>query len=146
MKFISHRGNLYGPNKALENHPEYILKAIKMGFNVEIDVRVKNNLFYLGHDIPQYKVDAKFLVNKKLWCHAKDLNALYKLNEINTHFFWHQEDDVTITNKGFFWTYPGKKLFKKSICVLPEKASYKKIECFGICSDYIAKYKKNFNK
>ena len=146
MKFISHRGNLYGPNKSHENHPKYILNAIKMGFNVEVDVRIKDNFFYLGHDFPQYKIDAKFLINNKLWCHAKDLNALNKLNKIKSHFFWHQEDDVTITNKGFFWTYPGKQLFKKSICVLPEKASYKKFKCFGICSDYIVKYKKKLNK
>ena len=30
---------------------------------------------------------------------------------------------------GFIWTYPGKKLLNKSICVLPEKANYKKISC-----------------
>ena len=87
MKFISHRGNLYGPNKLHENHPKYILNAIKMGFNVEVDVRIKDNFFYLGHDFPQYKIDAKFLINNKLWCHAKDLNALNKLNKIKSHFF-----------------------------------------------------------
>ena len=52
MKFISHRGNLNGPIEEYENHPEYILEALKKGFNVEIDVRVKNDTFYLGHDFP----------------------------------------------------------------------------------------------
>ena len=37
MKFISHRGNLNGPIEEYENHPEYILEALKKGFNVEID-------------------------------------------------------------------------------------------------------------
>ena len=41
MKFISHRGNLDGPMKEFENHPDYINDAIKKGFDVEIDVRVK---------------------------------------------------------------------------------------------------------
>ena len=28
----------------------------------------------------------------------------------------------------------------KSICVLPEIANYEKINCIGICSDFIQKY------
>jgi hypothetical protein len=146
MKFISHRGNLNGPIEEYENHPEYILEALKKGFNVEIDVRVKNDTFYLGHDFPKYKINKKFLINNKLWCHAKDLETINKLDKLKCHFFWHQEDDVTITSQGYFWTYPGKKLFKKSICVLPEKSTYKKFECYGICSDYILKYKKKIKR
>ena len=146
MFLISHRGNTNGINKDEENQIDYIKSAINKGFDVEIDVRTYKNKLYLGHDTPEVLIDDEFLKNNKLWCHAKDLNALNKLNKIKSHFFWHQEDDVTITNKGFFWTYPGKQLFKKSICVLPEKASYKKFKCFGICSDYIVKYKKKLNK
>ena len=146
MKFISHRGNLDGPMKEFENHPDYINDAIKKGFDVEIDVRVKNESFYLGHDFPTYKIDEKFLINNKLWCHAKDLDAMNKLSKIKCHFFWHQEDDVTITSKGYLWTFPGKKIFKKSICVLPEKTNYKNFACYGICSDYILKYKKKLKK
>jgi hypothetical protein len=146
MKFISHRGNLNGPIEEYENHPEYIHEALKKGFDVEIDVRVKNDILYLGHDFAKYKINEKFLINNKLWCHAKDLETINKLGKIKCHFFWHQKDDVTITSLGYFWTYPGKKLFKKSICVLPEKASYKKFECYGICSDYILKYKKKLKR
>ena len=36
MIYISHRGNLTGPNKKWENNPEYIRKALDDGFNVEI--------------------------------------------------------------------------------------------------------------
>ena len=81
------------------------------------------------------------LSNKKIWCHAKTSEALSALDKIKAHFFWHQEDDYTITSKGYIWTYPGKKLFSKSICVLPEKANYKEINCLGICSDFIERYK-----
>ena len=38
MIFISHRGNLNGKKKKLENKPVYIKDAIKKGFNVEVDV------------------------------------------------------------------------------------------------------------
>ncbi|NCV86886.1 MAG: hypothetical protein EBW14_13690, partial [Oxalobacteraceae bacterium] len=66
---ISHRGNLYGPNKELENSPEYIIQAINSGYNVEIDFWVVDNLLYLGHDYPQYKIDQFFLDSyiKKIW-------------------------------------------------------------------------------
>jgi len=63
------------------------------------------------------------------------------LEKIKAHYFWHQEDDYTITSEGYIWTYPGKKLFNKSICVLPETHDYKNLNCLGICSDFIEKYK-----
>lgn len=145
MIFISHRGNLNGKNKNLENNPEYVLDAIKKGFHVEIDVWYTDS-FYLGHDNPEFKVTKKFLENKKFWCHAKNLMALFKLRNVNSKYFWHQEDDYTLTSNGYIWTYPGKKLLKKSICVLPE-TNKKKIPDFvgGICSDFIEKYKKRYD-
>lgn len=140
MHFISHRGNINKINKKKENSPDYIKYALKLGYEVEVDVRIKNNQFYLGHDRAQYKVSKKFLLNKKIWCHAKSVKALAALKKINAHYFWHQEDDYTITSRGYFWTFPGKKLIKNSICVLPERHSLKNIKCAGICSDYIEKY------
>ena len=54
MKFISHRGNTQSTNLNEENNPNYIEKAIELGFEVEIDLRVHNNNLYLGHDKNQY--------------------------------------------------------------------------------------------
>lgn len=100
---------------------------------------------YLGHDKPQYKINKKFLLNKKLWCHAKNMEALVYLKKIKANFFWHQNDDFTLTSSGYIWTYPGKKLSNKSICVLPEyKKSKISKNISGICSDYIEKYKNKF--
>ena len=64
------------------------------------------------------------------------------LKKIKAIYYWHQKDEYTITSNGFFWTYPGIKLVKNSICVMPEVANYKSIQCAGICSDFITKYKK----
>ena len=141
MYLISHRGNLNGVIEDRENSPQYINEALEKGYDVEVDVRFENNQFFLGHDLNQYKIDEKFLINEKIWCHAKTSKALNALEKINAHYFWHQEDDYTITNKGFFWTYPGKKLLTNSICVLPEKSNYDKISCKGVCSDFIERYK-----
>ena len=142
MYLISHRGNLNGIQKNKENDPGYINNAINKGFDVEVDVRFENNKFFLGHDFSQFEINKEFLLNKKIWCHAKTSEALFALDEIKAHFFWHQEDDYTITSKGFIWVYPGKPLLKNSICVLPEKNNMNYSECYGICTDYINQYVK----
>lgn len=141
MILISHRGNVDGIIKEKENNPKYIQEAINLGFDVEVDVRYEKGDFYLGHDFAQYKVKKKFLLNNKIWCHAKTGESLMALKKINAHYFWHQEDDYTITSKGYFWTYPKIKLLSNSICVLPEHGNYKEFDCLGICSDFINKYK-----
>ena len=141
MIFISHRGNISGIRSNDENNPNYINKALKLGYEVEVDVRFENGKFFLGHDFSQYHVDNEFLLNSRIWCHAKTKEALEALEQIKAHYFWHQEDDYTITSKGYIWTYPGKKLFNKSICVLPETHNYENLNCLGICSDFIEKYK-----
>ena len=142
MILISHRGNLNGIQKKNENNPNYIDNALNEGYEVEVDVRYENGDFFLGHDCNQFKINEKYLLRKGIWCHAKTSFALDALYKIKAHHFWHQEDDYTITSRGYIWSYPGKKLLDKSICVLPEKAHYEKINCIGICSDTIKKYKK----
>lgn len=145
MFFISHRGNIEGPNPNEENKVEYICEAINQNYDVEVDVWFKNNQFFLGHDEPQYIIDMEFLNNNKLWLHAKNLDCFYKLGETDFNFFWHEEDKVTFTSKGYYWNYPGTKLSKNSIFVLPEKTNFKKPECLGICSDYIKDYYDRYN-
>jgi hypothetical protein len=142
MILISHRGNLSGVDKKNENRPDYIINALEQGFDVEIDVRMFKNKLYLGHDEPQHEISNNFVENKKLWCHAKELASLELLSQLKCIYFWHQQDDYTITSNGYFWTYPGIKVIKKSICVLPEKTNYVDLNCAGICSDYIKRYKK----
>lgn len=141
MFLISHRGNIEGPNKEKENNPDYILRALEKNFHVEIDIWVKQNQIFLGHDDPTYKVTLNFIKNNSIWCHAKNFEALLYLRENNCHFFWHQNDKYTITSKGYIWAYPGETISKDAICVLPESFNWKVEPCAGICSDYIIDYK-----
>ena len=143
MYLISHRGNINGIQKSKENDPNYINKAIESGFDVEVDVRYTGGKFFLGHDNDQYEIDKNFLLNEKIWCHAKTNMALSALHEIGAHYFWHQEDDYTLTSRGFVWVYPGKPLIKNSIAVLPEKFKQDLSICYGICTDNINKYLKH---
>jgi hypothetical protein len=149
MILISHRGNLKGGLESRENEPVYINLAMSQGYDVEIDVWFINGEYYLGHDAPQYLIKPTFLKNRRLWCHAKNIEALFEMLKHKVHCFWHQEDDATLTSRGYMWTYPGKKLTSKSICVLPENTDNDNLhmgligECFGVCSDYISNYKNN---
>ena len=143
MKLISHRGNLYGPNKLDENNPQYVSSAVEKGFDVEIDVFFFNDSLWLGHDEPVYKIDVKWLMNNNLWCHAKNLEALDLLLKFqNIHCFWHQNDDFTLTSKGYIWTYPEKQIVKNSILVITNDIEKEKLpDCYGVCSDFVGKLK-----
>ena len=142
MLFISHRGNLKGPNPDQENKPDYVLLAAKANFEVEIDVWYVNNEVFLGNDKPQYKINEDFVTYPKFWCHAKNIEALLFLTNKKSHCFWHQQDDFTLTSNKFIWTYPGKTITSNSIFYMPEKS--KDViwqSAAGICTDYPEFYK-----
>jgi len=146
MILISHRGNINGEQPGMENMPEYIEDTLKKGYDVEVDVWYKNG-FYLGHDNPTYGIDVTFLQRPEIWCHAKNLEALTEMKKYsNIHYFWHQNDDVTLTSREFMWVMPGKQPLCDSIAVLPELNNEDVSQSIGVCSDYIEKYKKRNGK
>ena len=143
MYLISHRGNLNGTSN-FENHPKTIDKAISLGFDVEIDVHLIGSEIYLGHDNPQYHINFSWIKNRKdsLWIHCKNLEAVeFFYNKKHLNYFFHSTDKCTITSKGFIWVYPGYQPVKNSIAVLPDKNNEPYLNCLGVCSDYILKYK-----
>jgi len=144
MIYISHRGNINGRIEEAENKPEYIDNTIKLGFDVEIDMWWVNGKTYLGHDIPQYEVDDKWLEQRanNLWIHCKNVELLNWIRNTTLHYFWHEEDTLTLTSKQYIWVYPGKQPVIGSIAVMPELYNDDVSKCLGICSDYIQNYKK----
>jgi hypothetical protein len=138
MKLISHRGNLKGKVDSLEKSPSHIIDVLNSKIDCEIDVWFVDNQYYLGHDNPQYRIDESFLSQNGLWCHAKNLESLEKMLEIRCHCFWHENDDFTLTSQNYIWTFPEKKVGKKSIIVdNNEDWQHNNYECFGVCSDWI---------
>ena len=151
MHWISHRGNLTGVDKSLENKPKQIEKVISLGFDCEIDVRILGNReIYLGHDSPDHRVDIKWLNNfsGNLWIHCKDWESLDYFVGTEHNFFFHGTDDYTITSHGYIWAYPGKCFSNKFIDVLPELSienqDFRKPanNVAGICSDFVSNYRK----
>ena len=140
MIIISHRGNLYGPDKENENKPGQIQKVLNLGYYVEIDVWLFDGKLYLGHDFPQYETNLLFLEsNDKIICHAKNIDALEYLVNKTMNCFSHDKDDVVLTSQNWLWVYPNKKLTENSICVLPELCDNPPNGCKGICTDYVIK-------
>lgn len=147
MYYISHRGNIDGKNPSLENQPDYVEGALKMNYFVEVDVWYDRNQWYLGHDEPTYRVDYSWMSKELLVLHCKNIEALEKLVEIGNpldNYFWHQDDDVTLTSLGWVWAYPNVKVnSSKAIAVLPEIEGTDVSGFGGICSDFIEEYREN---
>ncbi len=143
---ISHRGNIAGIQRKLENHPDYILRAIREGYHVEIDVRwEKERGLCLGHDEAQYPVELDWLCKYKewLWIHTKDVMSATLLLETRLRLFFHEKERHTlIYNAESIWTHDIHEANSQSIIPLlsygqairaPEFSHVK-----GICSDYIS--------
>jgi hypothetical protein len=143
MKLISHRGNISGPTQCLENTKDYIDCAINKGYDVEIDLRVKDNNLFLGHDEPQYKINIAWLVDRKnnLWIHCKDFLSLNLLINTDLVFFFHENEDYTIISNGMIWAHNLKEVSNHCIIPLINREDILQWDGdipYGICSDYIS--------
>ena len=150
MKFIAHRGNIVFPINVteIENHPSYLEVAIRLGYDVEVDVRKypENDQLYFGHDEPTHKVDHAWILEHidYCWFHAKNFDALqYMIDNFDANVFYHGDDAYTLTSKKWIWAYPGFPGGPSTIAVLPEQSPNLDISTFGgICSDNIEMYKR----
>lgn len=147
MKLIAHRGNINGPKKESENKISQIYKCIKLGFDVEIDIRLVNDKLYLGHDKGEEIIPIKELneIKDKCWIHCKNIEALtyFCRNQDRFNFFWHEKDTYCLTSLGYIWTYPGTEITSDCVLVMPELIMNKKdflnlnkLKFHAICTDY----------
>tara|TARA_B100001093_G_C26291307_1_gene785378 strand:+ start:186 stop:632 length:447 start_codon:yes stop_codon:yes gene_type:complete len=142
LALIAHRGNTSGINLDLENKKSYLLDALMQGYWIECDIQMYKDSLYFGHNEPQEKA-TELILNPQTICHAKDIESLMKLNQMKAHVFWHENDKLTITNRGYFWCYPGVhakcsnaiwlNLHNKPI---PNDTS----GIFGVCSDNFSQF------
>lgn len=144
-KFISHRGNLNGAVPALENSPDYIDQAIQRGLEVEVDLRMIDDHFYLGHDYPQYKVDPAWLEERHyhLLLHLKDARSLERIimDYWHWHYFCHAADRYTFTSRMYIWLHdlsiPPTLNTIVPLISNDLRASYKSRDVHAICSDFV---------
>ena len=145
MIFISHRGNLNGPEPLRENCPSYIDEALRAGYDVEIDLRMVDAELYLGHDEPQYLIDRDWLLKRKehLWIHIKDYESIVWISqqEIDFKYFCHESDNFTLTSNGYVWSNDYNKVMTDK-CIVPlinrqQVLQYNQKDFYAVCSDYI---------
>ena len=137
MKIISHRGNLIGTDKNLENKPEHILQVLKK-YDVEIDVWYINAKWYLGHDMPQYEVNFSFF-SQNMWLHCKNLEAANELFKTDFNWFWHENDKFVLTSKKNIWCLPGIYMPNAITVEFNYNKNLPKY-ILGICTDYPVLY------
>lgn len=150
MRLIAHRGNVNGPNRDVENTIGQIDKCIENGYDVEIDLRydAASQIFWLGHDKPKNVISFFELAKRSqyLWIHCKDIDTLDFMTRTNFNYFWHQNDDYTMTSHGHIWSYPGKIYTPSTVVVMPEECDIsweilKVINCYAVCSDFVGNLK-----
>jgi hypothetical protein len=143
---ISHRGNLNGPLSDLENRPEQIDIAIQSHFDVEIDLWAVDGNFFLGHDYPQYSINIDWLNvrSERIWAHCKNFQSFSYLvaKKNNLNFFFHQNDDYTLTSKNNIWVFPNKPYDENSIIVSTSEDDfhhYAVNKPYGVCTNFPTK-------
>jgi hypothetical protein len=148
MKLISHRGNVIGPLESHENEPTYIDLAIKKGFDVEVDVWLKDNILWLGHDKPDYGMNYLWFKERKdnLWIHTKNFEALNYFIDLEwARVFYHElEKHTIINNSGLIWSHDLTEANTKSIIPLlseDDVDNWERKNVYGVCSDYVEKFK-----
>ena len=79
--------------------------------------------FYLGHDEATYPIDEEYLEDKRIFAHAKNIEAFHAMLENSgIDCFWHENDLCTLTSQGYVWKYP-EVYFEGNL--------------WGVCSDWL---------
>ena len=154
MIFISHRGNLTGPQPERENSLSFIDEAIERGYDVEIDLRMENGQLYLGHDHPEYFVDYEWLLKRSdnLWIHIKDYESLIWISSHHSEFryFCHESDRYTLTSNGYIWSHDlQNKMTDK--CIVPlinrkQVFEYDQWDYYAVCTDFVIECEERWKK
>lgn len=157
MKIISHRGNLKGIDPFKENDPnhlDYVLNS-RPTFLIEVDVwgDSRTNSLSMGHDEPVHHVDPIWVAKhrNRLILHCKNREAMEIVSELNgttnaIEYFYHQNDEYTITSKQNIWVHPRAVPAKNSYWVINDDIFngdrdwlydwIMKSAVMGICTDY----------
>lgn len=145
MRLISNRGNLTGIEEN-ENQPDYIDRALALGFDVNVDLWLKDNNLYLGTYKPEFKMDLDWFEkhHQKLWLHCHDLELLarfYDLDMMGTrlNYYYNEKELLTKTSKGYY-ILTSEKPFKGCIFQFPENHEYDYSLCFGLLSNNINRF------
>lgn len=132
--FISDKGNIGGVDPTNENTFDYMMNAYKKGYYVKCDVQTYKGVLYFGDREPSETINWQFIMNPKVICSAADIETFVVLYNLNTHCFWYQNDDVTLTTRALLWCKQGVNL-KHSKAVWNYTTEDIPEYVFGYCGD-----------
>jgi len=149
VRLIAHRGNQNGREIGLENHPNYIDKALENGFDAEVDLWISGDEIFLGHDQPQVQIEFGWLAERSdyLWVHAKTLSSAVWLSETKLNWFLHDQDQAALTSRGFIWLFPEQIApSRKSVRLIfeapsPERDLEVLDDYYAVCSDHVSLFR-----
>lgn len=80
--------------------------------------------WFLGSNCPMHPVSLQFLMDRRVWCRARNGAALRQLMEIGrVHCFWFEDEfsmQYAITSRGFIWAgRDAANLGQKCVVVAP---------------------------
>lgn len=119
-----------------ENSPTHLMNAISAGFDIEADIWWWTDELWLGHDEPVWRLSETLLeeIKDRAWLHCKNLEAVQRLMDTDYHWFWHEEDKVTLTSKGRLWCFPGYEV-EGGIMVDHGQNIKSGLSISGVCTD-----------
>jgi hypothetical protein len=146
-QLILHRG-LSIHDRLAENEPNTLAIRDNNNLNVECDIWYHKNNWYLGHDSPTYLIENidLFLKSKQRLIHAKDGKTLAEIIDYcnkrgyDNEIFYHTNEDYVLTTSNMIIAYPGKELYKNTLCMMPENMNREITNdefnnIIGLCSD-----------
>ena len=144
MKLISYRGNIDGVNPELENTISQIENAINNGFDVMIDIFLKDKKLHLGsvENSTQLEIDWLEKYHTKLWLNCKDPELLSKFLDLDAigkhlHYFWF-DDKPTLTSRNYVIS-TREHIASRFVIMHPEDGD-DITNVYGICSSNPKKY------
>lgn len=143
LKLVSHRGNTSGQDVEFENTPEYLLRALELGYDIELDVWMRGDHIYLGHDQPERVSHTHALwraPKDRMWVHAKDLASLETFRVWRYNVFWNDKDAYALTSYGNVWANYDQAGDENTVHML-RKGEATPIGCLGVCTDWPEDYR-----
>lgn len=154
MKFISHRGNIFGPNPDHDNNPTWIKYLLSSGITVEVDIWYdkKTSNYFLGNKEPIHKfypIDYQHRFNQIIF-DCKTVETYLRLQDFYTtgvysrpDCIFHQSEKVVHSTSGRLWFFPQyipdftSNKCDDAVLVVPDKNKVPYTWRGYVCSDYI---------
>tara|TARA_R110000772_G_scaffold249530_1_gene363778 strand:- start:18401 stop:18871 length:471 start_codon:yes stop_codon:yes gene_type:complete len=149
VKLISNKGNTEGSYADKENTPDYVLDALKKGYNVKIDIWLDDGQLRLYTNKPDAKISEMFLCNQYmfLWIQCKNIESFQYLMMYKSflNFFYNEIDNFSLTSQRYIWTKAqgSDKLGVRSVIECNSAKEYAKEikdqSIYGVCSNNFEK-------